>query len=292
MYRLDGVNNNKSILILEGGAMRGLFSSAILDLFLDENIVFDTVVGVSAGAAFGCNYKSKQKGRAIRYNLRFKDNWRYSSLRSLLLTGNIYGAKFCYDTIPNKLDLFDTKTFSENPMKFIMVATDCETGNPYYYEATDGKEKDLLWMRASASMPIVSRRVKIDGRYYLDGGISDSIPYHYAKENGYEKIVVILTQPREYRKDETKSNSLIPLIYRGKNKGISERMKTRAKDYNDIRAEIFRDSEKGDVFVIAPDNPLGVKHIEKDGDKLLSCYNQGVSKGKELLESLKQYLVV
>lgn len=272
--------------------MRGLFTSGVLDVFLDKNISFDTVIGVSAGAAFGYNYKSKQKGRVLRYNLRFSNDWRYASLRSLLLTGNFFGSKFCYDTIPNKLDIFDIDTFSSNPMTFIMVATDSETGKPYYYKATDGGKRDLLWMRASASMPIVSRAVKIDGKRYLDGGISDPIPYHYAKENNFDKIVVILTQPLDYTKKNSASASICSFLYHGKMKGIARAMKERSSLYNRERDEIFGDLKKDKVFVIAPDSSLNVSHIEKDKEKLIACYESGVSKARSILDCLKEYLAV
>ena len=285
-------NGKRSALILEGGAMRGLFTSGILDVFLDEGITFDTVIGVSAGAAFGCNYKSKQKGRVLRYNLRFRNDWRYSSLRSLLLTGNIFGAEFCYDTIPNKLDIFDAAAFKENPMEFIMVATEAESGKPYYYKAEDGGSKDLLWMRASASMPIVSRAVEIDGKKYLDGGISDPIPYHHAKELGFDKIAVVLTQPIDYIKKNSSSASICSLLYQGRMKGIANAMKKRADLYNRERDEIFEDMKMNKVFVIAPDRSLGVGHIEKDEDKLKACYECGAAKAKSIKESLKEYLAV
>ena len=170
------MESKKTGLVMEGGAMRGMFTAGVLDVLLENGIEFDGAIGVSAGATFGCNFKSKQIGRAIRYNKRFCKDWRYCSLRSLITTGDLYGAKFCYDTLPNQLDIFDTETYRANPLKFYCVASDCETGKPVYKELETCDAKDLTWMRASASMPLASKVVEVDGYKLLDGGMTDSIP--------------------------------------------------------------------------------------------------------------------
>ena len=167
-------------LVLEGGAMRGMFTSGVLDIFLENGIEFGGTVGVSAGATFGCNYKSRQIGRSIRYNKRFSKDWRYRSLRSLIATGDMYGAKFCYDTLPKELDPLDFKTYASNPMEFYIVASDADTGKPVYKKLETCDDADLTWMRASASMPLVSKPVKIDGYTLLDGGMTDSIPLKFS----------------------------------------------------------------------------------------------------------------
>lgn len=182
--------------------MRGMFTAGVIDVLMENNLYPDGAVGVSAGAAFGCNIKSHQIGRVIRYNVRFARNWRYCSWKSFFLTGDLYGAKFCYDTLPKKLDVWDTRTFASDPMAFYITATDIKTGKPLYHLCTDGGEDDLLWMRGSASMPIVSRPVDVDGCRLLDGGISDSIPLKFLEGKGYDRCVVILTQPESYRKKE------------------------------------------------------------------------------------------
>ena len=186
----------KTGLVLEGGAMRGMFTCGVLDVLLENDIKFDGAIGVSAGASFGCNYKSKQIGRAIRYNCRYAHDSRYCSFASLISTGNLYNANFCYNKIPNELDVFDYETYRNNPMEFWIVATNVNTGLPFYKKLDTCDKKDLDYMRASASMPLVSKIVELDGEGYLDGGISDSIPLKYFESIGYKKNLVILTQPK------------------------------------------------------------------------------------------------
>ena len=190
----------KTGLVLEGGAMRGMFTAGVLDAMMNNNITVDGTIGVSAGATFGCNFKSKQIGRTIRYNMKYSKDPRYVGIRSLIKTGDLYGADFCYREIPEKLDVFDTKTYQENPMAFYVVATDVNTGKPVYHLCPTGEADDIEWYRASASMPLVSRIVKINGLELLDGGISDSIPIKKFREMGYEKNILILTQHDGYRK--------------------------------------------------------------------------------------------
>ena len=211
-------------LVLEGGAMRGMFTCGILDVFLEKGIDFDSTIGVSAGAVFGCNYKSRQIGRALRYNKRFCRDPRYCSGRSLLKTGDLYGAEFCYDELPNELDPFDYDTFERNPMEFWCVTTDVETGKARYDLMKDGRGDDMKLMRASASMPLVSRPVSVRGRELLDGGIADPIPFDFMLSGNVDRCLVILTQPYDYIK---KKNSMLPLFglfYKGKRKGIRDAM--------------------------------------------------------------------
>ena len=161
----------KRALIMEGGAMRGMFTCGVIDVFMENEIAFDGAIGVSAGAVFGCNYKSRQIGRAIRYNKRFARDQRYCSLRSWIRTGNLYGDDFCYRILPDILDPFDRETFRRNPMPFHVVATDIVTGEPVFHLCTDGGKEDIEWMRASSSMPLVSRPVTLDGHLLLDGSL-------------------------------------------------------------------------------------------------------------------------
>ena len=277
-----------SALILEGGAMRGLFTAGVLDVFMENGIAFSHAVGVSAGAVFGSNFKSGQIGRCLRYNLRFCHDWRYCSFRSLILTGDLYGADFCYRELPERLDPFDYAAFENNHMTFDFTVTDAETGKPFYYRAGKGEKEDLLWMRASASMPILSTPVLIDGKRYLDGGIADPIPYLYIKDKGFSKKVVILTQPRSYMKSS--SSSIYRLFFHGKTRGIADSMERRAELYNKTRDIIFSDEAKGEVFVIAPDKALDVKRTEKDRKKLQKCYDDGVSAASSALPALINYL--
>ena len=188
----------KKALVLEGGSMRGLFSAGVMDVMLEHGVTYDAVIGVSAGAAFGCNYKSAQIGRAVRYNLRYAHDWRYCSVRSLLLTGDMFGAKFCYRTLPYKLDPMDKEAYESSPTDMIVVCTDVHTGKAVYHTVNEINDDTMEWMRASASMPFVSRVVHVGGYDLLDGGISDSIPVQHMIDAGYDKIVVITTRPADY----------------------------------------------------------------------------------------------
>lgn len=199
----------KTGLVLEGGALRGLFSAGVMDVMMEAGITFDGAVGVSAGAAFGCNYKSRQAGRAIRYNKAFAKDWRYCSLRSLLLTGDLFGAEYAYHYIPEYIDRFDKAAFEANPMEFHVVCTDVETGRAVYKRLDTVDYACYEWIRASASMPLASRVVQLEGHRLLDGGVADSIPLAYFERQGYDRNVVILTQPEGYVKHQ---NRLLPLM--------------------------------------------------------------------------------
>ena len=279
----------KKGLILEGGAMRGMFTSGILDVFLENNISFDGAIGVSAGATFGCNLKSKQIGRAVRYNKKYAHDWRYCSALSLILTGDLYGARFCYDKLPNKLDKFDHKTYKENPMDFYCVASDCKTGLPVYKKLESCDNHDLTWMRGSASMPLVSRPVKIDGYTLLDGGMTDSIPLKYFEGLGYNKNVVILTQPREYRKKPAGLMWLIKLVLH-KYPKLVEAMKNRHFVYNEQTNDVFEKADRGEIFVLCPEKPLGISRTEKNTDELERVYCEGRKTAEKNLSQLKEWL--
>ena len=201
-------------LVLEGGAMRGLFTAGVLDVMMENGVWADGVIGVSAGAVFGCNYKSGQIGRTIRYNMRFCRDWRYCSLRSLILTGDLFGAKFCYETLPRELDLFDYDAYAQNPLPFYVVCTDVETGEAVYErcDRSDGEWMEVF--RASASMPLASRVVGVRGKKLLDGGIADSIPIRYFESIGYERNIVVLTQPKDFVKKPSHGLPLMKKLMR------------------------------------------------------------------------------
>lgn len=279
----------KKGLILEGGAMRGMFTAGVLDVMMENGIVFDGAVGVSAGACFGCNYKSGQPGRAIRYNKRFARDRRYCSFYSLLTTGDLYGAEFCYHELPTKLDIFDEKAFIENPMEFYVVCTDAETGKAVYRRIDDCSDESLDWIRASASMPIVSRPVELSGRKLLDGGISDSIPLRWFRSQGYDKNVVVLTQPASYRKKPISFQKEIRFLLR-KYPAVYERLLTRHEEYNSVIKEISALEKQGKVFVIRPEEALGIGKIEHDPGKMEKVYQIGRKEAKSKLERLKNFL--
>ena len=251
----------KKGLVLEGGAMRGLFSSGIIDRMMEENIEFDGLIGVSAGACFGCNYKSRQIGRALRYNLKYSSDKRYCSFRSLIKTGDMYGAEFCYHTLPETLDVFDGRTFEENPVEFYLVCTDVESGQPVYHKMEKSDYYELEWMRASASLPLVSRIVEVGGKKLLDGGISDSIPLKYFQNIGYEKNVVVLTQPRGYIKKENRLMPVIKTVLK-KYPKLIDAMQCRHEMYNQTLDYIWEEERKGNILVLCPNEKLPIKRTE------------------------------
>ena len=276
-------------LVMEGGAMRGLFTAGVIDVLMENQITFDGAIGVSAGAAFGCNFKSRQIGRVIRYNTKYCRDPRYGSFRSLLKTGDIYSKEFAYGELPNVLDPFDTKAFSENPMEFYVVATNIETGLPVYHKCETGTGEDMDWIQASASMPLVSRPVEIGGKLLLDGGMSDSVPLAYFQSIGYQKNVVILTRPEDYRK---KKNKLMPVIRVRMHQypNMIETLAYRHIMYNDEIAYIRKQKEQGNTFIIEPREALHIGPVEHNPKELLRVYETGRKTAMEQLPALQAFL--
>lgn len=276
-------------LVMEGGAMRGIFTCGVIDVLMENNITFDGSVGVSAGACFGCNYKSKQSGRAIRYNLRFCKEKRYCSYRSLITTGDMFGAEFCYHTIPEKLDPFANEVFEKNPMTFYVVATDITTGKAVYHNCRIATGDTLDWIRASASMPLAARIVNIEGRKFLDGGIADSIPLRFMESAGYDKNVVIVTQPRDFVKTPSKSEKLVKIFYK-KYPELIKAYQRRPKMYNEELKYVRKSEAEGRAFVIAPPEKLPIGHVTHDPEVMLEAYRIGRNAARERLEELKEFL--
>lgn len=283
------MNKGKIGLVLEGGAMRGLFTAGVMDVLMENGIEFDGIIGVSAGSSFGCNYKSRQPGRVLRYNLKYAGDPRYMGLRSLISSGNLVGAEFAYHILPLQLDVFDIQTFEQNPMVFYLVATDVATGKPAYYKMDKVDRESLEWLRASASMPGVTRPVKVDdGRLMLDGGISDSIPLAYFRAIGYERNVVVLTQPRNYIKKASPKWLWQILMHR--HKAIAEAMSRRHEMYNAQLRLVDEGVKRGDTFVIAPDFPLPIGRVSTNKKKMTNVYNIGRETAKHLLPQLIRFL--
>lgn len=281
--------NPKSILVLEGGAMRGLFTAGVIDIMMEKRIPFDAIIGVSAGAAFGCNYKSHQIGRVARYNRKFAKEWRYCSARSLLLTGDLYGAEFCYHRLPEELDVMDAKTYTEDPARFIVVCTDVNTGKPVYHDVPDLSYDSLEWMRASASMPLASRVVHVGGYDLLDGGISDSIPVQYALDQGYDRIVVVLTQPRDYVKQPAGHERLLRFALR-KYPKICEDLLVRHQKYNQTKALIDRLEQENRIFPIYPEQALAIGKTEHDVRTINRVYREGRGAAEHVMPALLEYM--
>ena len=278
-------------LILEGGGMRGMYTSGILDVMMEHGLTVDGLVGVSAGAAFGCNFKSRQPGRALRYNERFAHDRRYAGVWSLLTTGDYYNAEFCYHTVPTQYDPFDFEAFHSNPMEFYVACTDVDTGEAVYHLC--GRDEDphvtLEWIRASASMPVVAQPVKIDDRRLLDGGMSDSIPLRWFQSQGYDRNVVILTREDGYVKTPER---LLPLIkwWMRKYPRVVEAMEGRSAFYNEQVQYVREQEQAGRVLVFRPDGPLNVSRTTHNPDDMRRVYALGREQGLQRLQALQEFL--
>ena len=277
-------------LVLEGGGMRGMFTCGVLDTLMDENIDVDLIIGTSAGALFGINYFSEQKERAIRYNMKYAKDIRYMSRTSYLLTGNLVNKNFAFYKITTKKDPFDNDTFMKNKKDFYAVATDIDTGKPEYLKITN-PVKELEKLRASSALPLASKVVEIDNKKYLDGGISDAIPLDKALDFGLDKIIVVLTRPKGYRKKplSDKSSSKINKKFKDYPKLLNT-MKNTYKIYNSILDKIDSLEKDQKIFVIRPDKNININIVKKDKKLLVDAYNLGVKNTNEVLNDLKDYL--
>lgn len=275
-------------LILEGGGMRGLFTAGVLDFFMDNDIMFKNVYGVSAGASHGCSYISNQRGRAFEINTKYRDDKRYASAWSLVKTGNYFGKEFQLDTIPNKLSPYDYEAFNNSGVNFYSVATNCESGVAEYLKVGDmSKEIEKIW--ASCSLPLLSKMVEIDGKKYLDGGMADSIPVNRAIKDGCKKIVVVLTRDINYRK---KKNNLLPFIkHKYKNyPKLVENMENRHILYNKTIAYIRKLEKDGKIVVIRPEEEIKIGRLEKDIEKLKGLYDTGYKTAMKYFDKMNAYL--
>lgn len=275
-------------LVLEGGGMRGIYTAGILDFFMEKEIAFKEVIGVSAGAIHAASYLSNQKGRSKAVSLDYLNEKKYCSVYSLVTTGDLFGEEFTYHVIPEKLNIFDYEAFKNSPMKMYATVTDIETGDPEYIHLSDLK-KQMDYLRASASLPLVSRIVEINGNKYLDGGMSDSIPLKKSQENGFSKNVVVLTQPKGFRKEENKVGFLMNRKYK-KYPKLVECMENRHIMYNNELDYIEQQEKLGNTFIFRPNHALNVSRIEKNRNKLETAYNEGYNQAKSSYDELIAFL--
>ena len=280
---------HKTGLVLEGGAMRGLFSAGVMDVMMEHNITFNGIIGVSAGAAFGCNYKSRQIGRAIRYNMRFAHDKRYCSMRSFFKTGDLFGAEYAYHIVPEIYDKFDNYTFEQDPTEFYIVCTNLDTGKPVYKKCMTGGHQAYEWIRASASMPVVSRVVELEGYKLLDGGMTDSIPLEYFQQIGYRRNIVILTQPSGYVKTPNRMMPLIKMSLRHYPLTVAA-MEHRHEMYNRQLAFVQQEEKKNDTLVIRPDEKLPIGHISHDAEEMKRVYDIGRAMGERRLDEICAFM--
>ena len=275
-------------LILEGGGMRGAFTAGVLDYWMSRDLWFQNVYGVSAGACQACSYLCRQPGRGLRVWVNYTDDPRFISLRSLLTTGDMIGAELNYDLVPRKLDPLDNAAFLASGARFTAVLTDVETGKPAYIPIRDMFE-DIDAVRASASLPLVSRMVTYRGRRYLDGGVSDSIPIRRAIADGCDRNVLVLTQAPGYRKEPNKALPLMKLRY-GKYPGLVEAVARRHIMYNDALDFIKKEEAAGRLFVLRPDAPLNIGRVEKDPEKLTRIHDMGYAVAERSHQALTEFI--
>ena len=279
----------KTGLIMEGGAMRGMFTAGVLDVLMENDLVTDGAIGVSAGAVFGCNYKSHQIGRVIRYNTEYCNDKRYASFKNLVKTGNLYSEQFCYHEVPEKLDPFNEAAFAASPMDFFVVCTDVKTGEPIYHKCRKGDAEDVLWMEASASMPLAAKIVKIGHYGLLDGGVADSIPVRFFESIGYKRNLIILTQPKGYTK---KKNKFLPAIRARyfRYPAFVEAVADRHERYNETLSYISMLEQAGKDYVIRPPIPLEIGAMERDPAQLRRVYETGRAVAQIQVEKIRDFL--
>ncbi len=279
----------KSCLVLEGGAKRGIYTAGVLDVLLENNIMTDGVIGVSAGAIHGCSYVSRQIGRSIRYNLKYNDDYRFMSLKSFFKTGNLVDTAFAYHELPDKLDPFDHQAFEANSCRFYTVCTNLETGKAEYFLCPSLRGDRIDYIRASASIPFLSRIVHIQDKLLLDGGIADSIPLQAAFNLGFDKNIVVQTRPLGYRKKPFSFMWPTKIIYR-KFPCFIQALQQRAAMYNAELDEISQLQKEKKIFVIRPSRLINIKRMETNPAIIKQMYELGRADASAALTALKDFL--
>lgn len=273
--------DKNTALVLEGGGLRGVFTCGVLDFFMDRGITFPFIVGVSAGACNGLSYMSGQRGRAKSSNIDLMEKYQYVGFKYLLSQGCIMDYKLLFEDFPEKIIPYDYDAYFANPTRFVMVTTNCLTGKPEYLEEKKSSERVMDIVRASSSLPFVTKITYVDGIPMLDGGIVDSIPIRYALDQGYENIVVVLTRNKGYRKKDTKIRAA-KAFYR-KYPKLQEALFVRNSVYNKTMELIEKLEEQGRITVIRPVNPVNVGRMEKDVTKLTALYQEGYEVAAQIL---------
>ena len=279
----------KTGIVVEGGGMRGIYGAGVLDVLLENDIKADGLIGVSAGAIHGCSFVSGQKGRSIRYNLKYSCDPRYMSMRSLIRTGDMFGMDFCYRELPETLDPFDNETFESSSTEYYVTCTDVETGQPVYHRCPSLRGDRIDWVRASASMPLASRIVELDGKKLLDGGVADSIPVMAFRKMGFKKDLVILTRPEGYRK---KQNPMLPLIRRAYRE-YPEFVETAPichLVYNRELDEISRLEREGEILVIRPSRRIKISRTERRPERIEQMYRLGREDAMKAFSGIKAFM--
>ena len=282
----------KAALVLEGGALRGMYTSGVLDTFLKNNMEFECVAGVSAGALNAMSYISKQPGRSAKINLEYCDDPRYIGRKAFIKNKGIIGYDYLFGDISEDKVPFDFKSFENTNQRFVIVTTNCEKAETEYLERSNCKDL-FKAAQASSSMPLASAMVEINDNHYLDGAVTTSIPVKWALEQGYEKIVVVLTRDKTYRKPmiSDKMKKLYKLAYH-KYPKLIEKLNTMPERYNKLQDELIDLEKEGKIFIIRPEKEVTVSRLEKDKEKLENLYKEGIAEAEKNLESLKEYLKI
>ena len=278
----------KAALVLEGGGMRGLYTVGVTDCLLDHGILLRDVYGVSAGACQGCNYLSGQAGRGERVWTNYLNDKRYCSVHSLIHTGDLFGAEMCYDLIPNQYDPFDYDAFRRNVGRFTIVVTNCLSGQAEY-RCTDDLRGQMEVLRASASLPLVSNMVMLDGVPCLDGGVADAIPLRKSIGDGHKKNVLVLTRQKDYRKEPDRAMRFYEIKYR-RYPALIEALRTRHERYNAALDLIEAEEKAGRAFVFRPETKPEVGRVEKDAEKLRALRQAGYDQAEKMIGELKAFL--
>lgn len=282
----------KAALVLEGGALRGMYTSGVLDTFLKNNMEFECVTGVSAGALNAMSYISKQPGRSAKINLEYCDDPRYIGRKAFIKNKGIIGYDYLFGDISENKVPFDYKSFENTNQRFIIVTTNCEKAETEYLEKSNCNDL-FKAAQASSSMPLASAMVEINNNHYLDGAVTTSIPVKWALEQGYEKVVVVLTRDKTYRKPmlSNKMKKLYKLAYH-KYPKLIEKLNTMPERYNKLQDEIIDLEKEGKIFIIRPEKEVTVSRLEKDKEKLENLYKEGIAETEKNLDALKEYLEI
>ena len=280
----------KGALCLEGGSLRGLFTAGVLDAFLDSDLYIEYVNGVSAGSMNGMNYVSTQRGRSKRINLKYLHDKRYISFRNMFTSRQIFNFDFLFGDISNKYDPFDWDAFNDKAQRYEAVATDVITGESAYFNK-DSCSDIIAAVEASSSIPVMSKMIDVDGRKYLDGGISTSIAYNRAFELGYSKVVAVLTREEGYRKKPVnKVNESICKRYFKPLPKLVDKLMTVPKRYNEMQEEMDMLANEGRLLIIRPPKKVIVQRLEKSVAKLESLYKEGYEEGMKNIENVRKFL--
>ncbi len=279
---------NQVGLVLEGGGMRGVYTAGILEFFLEQQLFFPYVIGVSAGACNAASYLSKQKGRNKTVTIQYASDPRYISWKNYLKNRQFFGMDFIFDEIPNKHVPYDYEAFYQNPSEFVVGTTDCYTGESVYYKKEDYGKELLTVLRASSSLPFIAPEIRYKNRILLDGGISDPIPIKKAQEDGFDKNVVVLTRNEGYLKKPSKFHFLVDRKY-PEYSGLQKALRSRYKIYNNTAAYLEEEERKGKVLIIRPTQPLKVGRMERNPSRLEELYHQGYEDAKASIKKIIDY---